>query len=116
MFEADSFVRVDSSELNSDEPVSSANEARTPHLLVDDHTNAALPKRSTEEAALPAPLTGQTEVLTAVPDDLAIVARAHGGIRRHRYELRISYYLSFCFRFGFLRRFLQGLLGYCIRR
>jgi hypothetical protein len=114
-FEADSFVRVDSSELSSDEPVSFEGEA-PPQLPVDDHRSRALPKRSVEAAALPSPLPGQTEVVTAEPEVLAIVARSRGGIRRRRYELRFSYYLSFCFRFGFLLRFLQGLLGACVRK
>lgn len=111
-FQADSFVRVDSSELTSSEPASFENEIRTPRLLVDDEKGAALPIKSVEVAAIPAPLPGQTgATTTGDPDDLAIVARGRGGIKRRRYELRISYYLSFCFRFGFLLGFLQRLLA-----
>jgi hypothetical protein len=111
-FEADSFVRVDSSELNSDEPVRFQGEVGPPQRRVDDRRSECLPMRAVvSDAAVPAALPGQPGDSVGEPDDLAIVARSCGGIKRHRYELRISYYLSLCFRFGFLLRFLQGLLG-----
>jgi hypothetical protein len=53
----------------------------------------------------------QSGPIIGEPADLAIVARSRGGIKRRKYELRFSYYLSFGFRFGFLLRFLRGLLG-----
>jgi hypothetical protein len=70
-----------------------------------------LPMKPVEIAALPVRFSGQPGATTGEPDDLAIVARSRGGIKRRRYELRFSYYLSFCFRFGFLLRFLQGLVS-----
>jgi hypothetical protein len=80
--------------------------------LVEAPKGAALPIKSVEVAAVPAQPPGQTGATsTSDPDDLAIVARGRGGIRRRRYEVRISYYLSFCFRFGFLLGFLQRLLA-----
>jgi hypothetical protein len=109
-FLADSFVRVDSSELATTEPLGGEDE--NPQPIGDhDRTGLALPATAAEAGDFPAVATAEPTAIARESDDLAIVARSRGGIKRRRYELRFSYYLSFCFRFGFLLRFLQGLLG-----
>jgi hypothetical protein len=113
-FQADSFFRVDSSDLATTEPPG----GEDGHAVrIEDHdcTAMALPASAAGGGGLPVPAMAEPVAVSRESDDLALVARSRGGIRRRRYELRFSYYLSFCFRFGFLLRFLQGLLGNTVR-
>ncbi len=109
-FEAASFVRVDSTELATNEPPGAEDEHFHP-IGDHDRTKAALPARAGDDRDLPVLAAVEPEVVAGKSDDRAIVARSRGGIKRRRYELRVSYYLSFCFNCGFLLRFLRGLLG-----
>ena len=109
-FEANSFLRIDSSELATAEPFGRVNEH--PDLIEDrEHSEETLPTSAVVAGGLPAHATAEPAEVSHESDDLALVARSRGGIRRRRYELRFSYYLSFGVRFGFLLRFLHGLLG-----
>jgi hypothetical protein len=109
-FEADSFVRVDSSDLAAIELLGGADEGPRPSGGPRAST-AALPAGPADSAKAPALGPTEPRTIAEEPSDLAVVARGRGGIKRRRYELRISYYLSVCFRFGFLLQFLRKLLG-----